>query len=82
MEMRGLIEEAITQLSLETQIKGFRKQLFLLAHRACQGQGDQEGPRGWVELGWDRRRHRRSWASQLCQSHAAVCQVLSEKAFI
>lgn len=43
MEMRGLIEEAITQLSLETQIKGFRKQLFLLAHRACQGQGDQEG---------------------------------------
>ena len=39
MEMRGLTEEARTQPSLESQIRGFRKQLFLLVHRACQGQG-------------------------------------------
>ena len=49
---------------------------------AREEQGDQEGPRGWVELGWGWCRHRQSWASQLCQSHAAVCQVLSEKTFI
>ena len=44
MEMRGLTEEeARSQLSLESQIRGFRKQLLLLAHRACQGRGTQEG---------------------------------------
>lgn len=44
--------------------------------------GSPGGPRGWVELGRGRRRQGQSWASQLCQSHAAVCQVPSEKAFI